>query len=246
LIKRARKILQTTQSVEDSLYGALLALEAQELLANKTPTTALEALALKHQLEVSAECMFYGVQYNFEIKERIIELETEIHAIGRWFNPKTRKKSEVNAKLGIINALALIFRRYNQFDEESLCLKEIRKLHARAALMRQKSWYWIFYPIRRYIEILVGSLPLFLLSVLLWPLLFGIIYYCCMPADLKVDSFAEVTIESMFTFFSLNKPDLFYGNAGIYAKIIVNLEIILGVSHIGIFISYLYNLIFRR
>ncbi len=245
LIKKARYILHSTQSAAESVNGALLALEAQELLANRTPTTALEALALKHQIEVSAECMFYGVQYNFDVKARLEELEKEVHAIGEYFNPSARKISEINARLEIINALALIFRKYNQFDEESLCLKEIRKLHARATLIRQKSWYWIFYPIRRYIEILVGSLPLFLFFVLFWPLLFGIIYYYCIPGSTVISSFTQSVIESIVTFFSLGKPD-FYANPGIFAKAVVALEIILGFSHIGIFISYLYNLIFRR
>ena len=53
------------------MYGALLALEAQELLANRTPTTALEALAVRHELEVTAECMFYGVEYNFDVRRRL-------------------------------------------------------------------------------------------------------------------------------------------------------------------------------
>jgi hypothetical protein len=245
LVKKARDILHSTQSAVESVYGALLALEAQELLANRTPTSALEALALKHQLEVSAECMFYGVQYNFDVKARLQELEKEVHAIGEYFNSGARKISEINARLEIINALALIFKKYNQFDEESLCLKEIRKLHARATLIRQKSWYWIFYPIRRYIEILVGSLPLFLLFVLAWPLLFGIIYYYCIPGSQGISSFPQAIVESIVTFFSLDRPGFFEYN-GIWAKTIVALEIVLGFAHIGIFISYLYNLIFRR
>ncbi|MGD2086609.1 MAG: hypothetical protein PVH61_10530 [Candidatus Aminicenantes bacterium] len=243
LVKKARYILHSTQSAVESVYGAVMALEAQELLANRTPTSALEALALKHQLEVSAECMFYGVQYNFEVKARLEELEKEVQAIGEYFNPDTRKISEINARLEIITALALIFRQYNQFDEESLCLKEIRKLHARATLIKNKSWYWIFYPIRRYIEILVGSLPLFLLFVIFWPLLFGIIYYY--SGIQGISSFPQAIVESIVTFFSLGKPD-FYASASIFAKAFVALEIIFGFSHIGIFISYLYNLIFRR
>ncbi|MGH9825517.1 MAG: hypothetical protein ACREDR_19980, partial [Blastocatellia bacterium] len=58
LIQRAESMLQSARSVPDAVQGALLALEAHELLCNRTPTTTLEAIALKHQLEATAECMF--------------------------------------------------------------------------------------------------------------------------------------------------------------------------------------------
>lgn len=242
LIKKARQILHSNPHAAESVYGALFALEAQEILAKRTPTTALEALALKHQLEVSAECMFCGVQHNFNVHDRFKELKTDVQALGDWFNPGTRRKSKIDARLGIISALALIFKSYNQFDEENLCLNEIRKLHSRVTLLRNKwnPFYWFFYPLRRYTEMLVGSLTLFLSSVLFWPLLFGYIYYLYTGMPLY-DAF----IESFAAFFSWGTPSFFH-DAGSCVKLIAAFEIIFGFTHLGIFISYLYNLIFRR
>ncbi|PYT03421.1 MAG: hypothetical protein DMF60_18445 [Acidobacteria bacterium] len=129
LIGRSEKILEQAQSVPEAVHGAVLALEAQEYLGNRTPTTSLEALALKHQLEVLAECLFYGVEYNMNVRSRFEEIEKEVKSIGEWFRPKTRKVSMLNAEVRIVSELALQFREHNQFDEEQECLARIRELY---------------------------------------------------------------------------------------------------------------------
>ncbi|MDQ7052311.1 MAG: hypothetical protein Q9P14_05270 [candidate division KSB1 bacterium] len=105
-----------------------MALEGKELLGNKTPTSALRALAIQHDAEITAESMFYGIEYNINVKERFREIEREVKSISRWFHRSSRKRSELNARLTIIENLAKRFRDLNQFEEEQQCLAEARKL----------------------------------------------------------------------------------------------------------------------
>jgi hypothetical protein len=129
LMKRAEHIAQHARSIQKAVYGAALALDAKEYLGHKTPTTSLEALALQHKLEVTAECMFYGVVYNLNVKKRLKEIRREVHSIGNWLEKKTRKRSELDAMVGIVGELVLSFREHYQFDEEQYCLNRLRRLH---------------------------------------------------------------------------------------------------------------------
>src|SRR5205085_6309754 len=129
LIQRADHVLQSASSLPQAIHGALLALEAQEYLGHRTPTTSLEALALKHQLEVLAECMFYGVEYNMDVMSRFQEIQKEVDSIGWWFQPGSRKLSKLNAEIRIVSEMLKMFRDHSQFDEEQKSLKRIRTLH---------------------------------------------------------------------------------------------------------------------
>jgi hypothetical protein len=243
LIDRAEKIFHEAMTVQDCIHGALLALEAQELLGYRTPTTSLEAIALRHQLEVKAECMFYGVEYNIDVKNRMMEIEAEVKAVSRWFHPSVKKKSALNAQMEIITEINKILRDSGQFDEEQECLKCLRKLNRRWYFLNHP-WLSFLWPFRWYIESLVGSFPLFVAAILGWPFLFGIISSALnIDFGLKSDDLLTYLTNSFSTFFGL-QPTALPSNP--FAQLLTIFMISIGFLHLGIFISYLYTLITRR
>lgn len=242
LNNRAEKILKEADSVQECIRGATLALEASELLGFRTPTTALEATALRHQLEVKAECMFYGVAYNIDVKNRLKEIEMEAKAVARWFHSSVRQRSLLNAQMSIITQIARIFRQYGQFDEEQQCLKHFRDLNRRW-YFSSHPWFAFFWPIRWYVETVVGSFALFIIALLTWPLVFGLAGYW-----LKIDfdaswQVSDHVVNAYSTFFGLQPIDL-PGTSG--AKALTLLTMFTGFIHLGVFIAHLYTLITRR
>ncbi len=113
---------------------------------------SLEAVALKHQLEVLAECMFYGIEYNMDVRSRFQEIESEVNAIGEWFQPQTHRLSELNAEIRIVSELLSMFHQHCQFDEEQESLKRIRNRYRRLWFSRHPHWAWAVYPARWYVE----------------------------------------------------------------------------------------------
>ena len=79
-------------SVADAVSGAVLATDALELTGGRTPTTAIDALYLKHQFELEAECQFSGVEYHLRIEPRLEEIAEDAAWICRWFAPRQQKK----------------------------------------------------------------------------------------------------------------------------------------------------------
>ena len=242
LNERAEKILREATSVEDCIRGAVLALESKEMLGYRTPTTCLEAVALRHQLEVKGECMFYGVGYNIDLQYRLREIETEVDEAARWFHPDVRQASALNSKMAIINEIMKILRDYGQFDEEQTCLRHFRKLH-RQWYSLNHPWQKGLLPIRWYIETLVGSLPIFVAAILAWPLALGIVSWILQAGFDKVSTLADHITHAFVSFFAL-QPTGFTNGAAAHGLAIV--IIFAGFLHLGIFISYLYTFIVRR
>ncbi|MBC7187229.1 MAG: hypothetical protein H5U38_09370 [Calditrichaeota bacterium] len=243
---RAEKILKEAQTVQECIVGATLALEATELLGYRTPTTALESIALRHQLEVKAECMFYGVGYNIDVKNRLKEIDMETKATGRWFHSSVKTRSVLNAQMSIVTALARIFREYGQFDEEMRCLRRLRDLNRR--------WYFCTHPwflplwlVRWYVEELVGSFALFVGMLFIWPLSLGVVASTLHaqfdhPPAMPWGFWAQIW-NAFISFFGLQPgaPPL-----DAPAEIITLALVLLGFLHLGIFVAHLYTLISRR
>jgi hypothetical protein len=238
LINRAEKILHEAKSVQECIHGSLLTLEAQELLGYKTPTTCLEAIALRHQLEVKAECMFYGVSYNIDLKNRFKEIEKEVEAVSKWFHPSVKKKASLNAQMGIITELMEIFRDFGQFDEEQECLKRFRKIR-RKWFYANKPLFIIFRPLHAYIETLASSFLLFLLAIITIPFVISLLQYFLSP---KCNKFTHYLQEAYISFFSLQPCE----NIFTQGEPLTLVLIIGGFIHLGIFISFVYSLIARK
>ncbi|MCD6407803.1 hypothetical protein J7L87_01980, partial [bacterium] len=261
LLERAERIFETSDEVEDCIHGATLALEAQELLNYKTPTTSIEAIALRNKLEVKAECLFYGVTHRIEVKKRIEEIKQDINLTAKWFNPKVKTLSIYNALINIVNEITGIFAKYGQFDEEMVCRKYLRDFIRRENLVSLKTsgkylfliLNIIFYPIRFYVELLVSSLNLFIFALIGWPIFFtmlvkilynthGVIIF---PEKLY-SSTAQIFIRVFVPFMGFEPLWNYTENMCVYQQIFIILLAIFGFMHLGIFISHLYTLITRR
>ncbi len=243
LINRCKRVLNQANSSIDAVYAAMLALQAQEILGGRTATLSIESISLKHQAEVKAECMFYGVEHNFDVKSRFKEIEKELEIIGKWFNKSTRDIMIFNSELNIINELARVFRQYSQFDEEQSCLNRVRSISRKIYFKRNKFWGWLISPLRWYFEFLVGSLARFLAAIILWPTLFTFIYYFISDPGNR-DALKNAFIYSINSFFALQVTT----NNGFsqMPSLLAIIPILLGFFHLGIFISHLYTIVSRR
>ncbi|MGZ5434606.1 MAG: hypothetical protein ACXWID_01615 [Pyrinomonadaceae bacterium] len=251
MIHRAQHILKNADAVADTIRGATLALDAQEYLGYRTPTTSLDAVALKHQLEVQAECMFYGVEYHLDTKRRFAEIRSEMDSASAWFRSTTRDVSKVNANLGIVSDLVRIYRNFNQFDEEQAGLIELRHLCRSLWLKRNRSWAWLFWLPRWYIDHLLNSISTFAIVILGWLLVFGTLYAKLPPhnGEHAVKSrLAHGFEDAIVTFFGLQPPHELFDleKSGLAVVWVTMFLIIMSFLHLGVFVSHLYALTTRR
>jgi hypothetical protein len=245
LLDRASRLFRDAATVQDCVQGAMLLQEAQDLLRFKTPTTMLEVIVLRHKLEVKAECMFQGMEYNIDVKNRFREIAGEVGAVSHWFNPATRKRSALNAEMSIITEIMRVFHEYGQFDEELACQTRLRRLN--------RNWYflnhpWMFplRPIRAYIETLLGSFPLFAAAVILWPILLGTV--CALwhapfgdpPANWNIGTH----ITNAYVIFFAHSPMAVA--CKVSSQFMTVLTSVTGFVHLGVFVAYLYTLVTRK
>ncbi len=176
LLARCREAAKNVETVADAVHGAVLAREALELLGNRTPTTSLEALALQNQYEAIAECKFYGVKAEFNVKSRLGDIQLNIGDIapfGEQAEPQKESFSMWNSEAAIVGKLIKVFQDESQFDEEQECAVRSRYLH-------RKMWFaynptiqsfkflprYVCCPISKSFEILPQSVRLFFIKCL--------------------------------------------------------------------------------
>lgn len=247
LIARSESLLSEVKSVPMAVYGALLSTDAIELLGGKTPTTSLEALMLKHQFEVLAECQFVGTQQHMDVDSRMKDIRREVESLSGWFGAKRRQRvgAAWNAELSILNKLIEIFRNYNQFDEEQAIHVRARALHRK---LRFRSYPVLIKPVEIlpwYVEKLVASFPLFITALVLWILFLGGLYAWAgeVPWDRGL-------ADAYTTFIGIGPPGdekLWTSSSGWNVMFwLIAITIGFGFLHLGIFISHLYSLISRK
>lgn len=238
LVRRAQRGPGEGPSVPAMIYGALLALEAHEITANRTPTIALEALTLKHQYEVRAECLFLGVKYNLDVTKRLKEIREEVCTIGTWFEPWTRRDSKAEARGNIVNRLVAEYAANNQFEEEQAARHEARLIRFRKNPL-----------MRCYVLPLLGTPLLLFLAVPAWIVAFGLLYW---HLDGQGPFLFRWVAFSALNFVGLGIPglgDVFAPSApkltdGILAAVVS--EVFLAFFHLGVLITSLYSIISRK
>lgn len=254
LVERSRGILKDCSTPEDALHAAILALEAKELLSGQTPTMTLEAIALQHEAEVTAESLFLGVVHNKDLSERFSELRREIEAVSFWFGSRRRERSTLNARLTIAERLARRFRDLNQIEEELECLAEARKLRF-AFWVRERPWRWVLSPLLRYLAFALQSIPRFIGVVIGCGIFFGLSYYAFASLagrpdfgfwDAMISSWKfSITAESVSRWTYLVTED-----SRDYREIIWNLWLTLQgavtLTNFGLLFSHLYLVVSRR
>jgi hypothetical protein len=169
MLARADRILNGRPiGMQKAVLAASLALDAGELVGDKVPTIALEALRLRHMAEVFAECHFSGIQYNLAVTERLRDIEDKVKSACWVFKPSNREKAEKNGEMMVLLDVVKILREHGQFDEAIECQNRIRKLHtALKFLDRTFSCKWLG-RLCRNIKASLGRIIPWLGNVLKW------------------------------------------------------------------------------
>ena len=237
LLRAERLLAAGVATVEQAVQGAVLASDALELLGGKTPTMSAQALALKHQFELHAECQFCGVEHHLDMRDRLNEIERDAKVIARWYHPSIKKKTALNIRLDVVNKLVRILRDYNQFDEERYCMVEARRLH-RKLYIRGRWWRRGIAPFVWYADWLLSSFPRFAGAIGIWVATIWAVYHLLGIEAGDGEDRGDAFGYAVGTFFGVdtvaNHPFL-----GV-------LVIMAGLFHLGIFISLIYDLVNRR
>ena len=253
LICRAEGMMKDTRSVSQAIQGAVLATDALELTGGRTPTTALQALRIKHEFEVLAECQFSGVEYHLTTEPRIREINLEVRAICLNFHEKQREYAALNAKMHVLSRLIQIFRQYGQFDEELLCMNRVRHLQ-NSLWMRQKPGRYLVWPFLRYTEFLIGSFGVFVIMIAGWIVLLTSLYWLSFHTGVDppnhIPSLIDAAEAAITSFFSIGDPiynsdELKWSDPGFYYAVI-SIAVVSGFVHLGIFVSHLYAMLSRK
>ena len=272
LISRARQLKKDADCVESSVYGAVLSGMACELLGCKTPTSALEALALKHYFEALSECQFYGVQSSVDVQGRLSDLEREVEAIGKCFDESNSDVAVLNGRAAIVDMLVQLYREQNQFDEEQKCLDKARALHREIRLTEvglksrkgntcsglhaqfsnraQEAMVCAGVYVLRYLHFCLRSFSNFLVALAGWTALLTVL--CAIVRAVKLTcwpNIGQILTGAVLSF--ADAVGLFLGlNAltgdGLACALVSTFGIVLGFVHVGILISYLYSVVSRR
>lgn len=247
LLARSERLIHDVHSVPQAVRGAVLATDALELMGGKTPTTSLEALALKHYFEASAECQFVGMQEHVDVKGRMEDIRREVKALSGWFGRKRKQKAVAswNAELSILNRLVDVYRNHNLFDEEQQLQVRARKLHRSLRYSRRPALSKPLEIFSWYVENLVASFPLFFAAIISWVIVLGALYTWASGV-----SFAHGVAAAYMSFLSIGPPT----DNAIWAPAdglgrhfwLVAFTMAIGFIHLGIFISHLYSLISRK
>jgi len=254
LIARAESLIEAgSNSFPDEILGAVLTGEALELLGGKTPTSSAKALQMKHFFEVQAECHFSGVEYHIPMRSRIKEVKRDASAISRWFHRSEQKRAFLNIQMNVINGLVRVLRENNQFDEEQICMNHVRGLH-NDLWMRQKPWRWVYWPILRYMEVLLSSLGAFFIALVFWVGGLTALFTFWEPEAetaksqeiMGIVTNPGVDLNSFGQAFST-----FFGTEAMASPhpawvILTVCAVVVGLAHLGVFISHVYSIVSRK
>lgn len=192
LLVRARRLERDAKSAVAAVHAALLAHEARHLLQDKTLALSLEALAIQHRMEVTAECAFVGTSSRLEVGRRFAELNRDIQKIvGKGKEKGYRTHQTYNALVEIADDLRQIYRHYDQFQEEAEVINKLRWYEWRlkyASFQPDSGRRWLisrtaFVPKllfggipEGYFNIVLGGFWRIALAMFLWVALFGALY----------------------------------------------------------------------
>lgn len=241
LLWRANAVKKNASSILELIQGAVLVLEAAELLGGKTPSIALSAISLRYEFESRAECVFSGTGYHFNLEKKLNELDFEVASITRWFHENVRERSGLAAKVAILHNLVIIFNQSGRMEEEFKCLAMLRRFNRK--LSRPKDFNplaWLAHGLLFYGEWLLESFPRLIVLTAFWVLVFSVVVWLYYSTSFS--NFADVTSNIILWFGG--QPDTNKNDWTL--EVFSWLVVITGIFHIGVLISYLYSLISRK
>jgi len=261
LIRRAVELQKEAISSAEYLRCAMLAADAAEYLGGKTPTLSLTAITIKNDCEVRAECAFVGTGNSFALQRRFQEISQEVKAVTCWFHDGARAAAE--SKSTIFNRLVLAYREAGQVEEEHDCLVEFRRSNRKLNRPRGRNRFnplsWVLHAALCYGEAVMASLGSILFVTLVWVSLISITSWLIDSgiAALTTISFnKQFDMETFIKVVSRTIGWMFGGNVEgceeasspscLWLSALSSFGVLIGISHIGILISYLYSLIARK
>lgn len=263
LIGRARTIAKDAKTTESAIHAALLASDAWRLLKGECLALSLETLDIQQRMEATAECTFVGTSNKLDVKERIKVLSKEVK--GLVGSKRNGRYQEYNAMVEIADGLRQVYRDFDQFIEEDEAIKIVRlyewKLKYRTFQSGATLYNILLFPKflffgapSLYFIHVISALWKMGLWVVLWLLLFAGLYNwlsldeCCGFLDtgtsVCIIPFGKQLIYSAESFFAPGATELKGCSAILHIVHIV--EMVFGVTHIGIFVSFLFQKISRR
>lgn len=269
LVARARHTLANARDVQTAVYAAILAREAAEYLGLKAPTTSLDAISIMHEAEVVAECSFLGVRRDLDVEGRLNDLDSDLEASGKYYEESKQALSVAAAKLQILESLVKRFRDNNQFEEELFCLAKTRSLRRKITSLstkptpspKQKPLYLrlldlargagvlVVQGVRQYIDLLLVRFSNFFAAVVVWSLAFTTLFWFGIDekhagtTSEEVNTLVNAGLHAVVAFFGMGPP---HDLLSLYEAIVTGVAILVGALHLGLFISYLYSVAFRR
>jgi hypothetical protein len=274
LLARASRIAKDGETLTSSLsaiQGAVMATDALELLGDKTPTTSIAALALKHELEVTAEVQFLGVTlFKNSTQARFREIQSSVDKLTG--DIKKNPVANIAAQLSIINHLIPIYNAHHQIDAEAFLLEKERFLDVQRTykpfewrfknkdkpkiFMECWEWTWsiIFYMPRLYVCFLMGGIARLTAASAVWIFALSWLLSTAERPIFNIETtkkppgnFESGFQDSFFSFVSIGQINQF-SNLDTHWPwfILTAFAMLLGVVHVGLLISHLYSIVSRR
>jgi hypothetical protein len=239
LIKRATGFIDSVNTTTEAIRGAVLATQALELLGGKTPTVSVEALQLKHEFEVTAECQFVGVEYHLSMDERLKDIRKNLKAMSQWLHTSRRKDFMLNAEAMIVTRLIATLDEYGEYEESQFCQKRLRYLHHSVTHRNDLRTNWplaiLLWPFRAYIEFVLRSLGYFSGALAIVTLLFCVGFKIANPAH------STGLHSTMLAFFTVSFQD-----TNVATKLLSYSAAATGVLNFGLLVTYLYSKMIRK
>jgi len=244
MLRRCELLLKTSShNPPETVRCAVLATDALELIGDRTPTTAMDAIRFKHTAEVLCECQFSGVEYHIELHSRLKEIRKETIALSQWFNSRRKNSAALNSEMETLMAVQRILRDHSQFDEVLKTQNRVRKLHNRLWI-HQKKWRFVFLPFLAYSEFVLSSFIRFIFAISLWMAFFVWGFLHLWPVSSATKSvLSSGPLEQAFTSFTGANA---FTSEYLPWNILTVLAALVGIVHIGIFIAHLYMLVSRK
>lgn len=239
LIKRATRFIDSVNTVTEAVRGAVLANHALELLGCQTPTVSVEALLLKHEFEVTAECQFVGVEYHLSMDERIKDIQTNLKPISQWLRKERREEFCLNAEAKILTRLVATLDEYGEYEESQVCQKRLRTLHHKIKNLHDRRTNPVLaillWPFRAYIEFVLRSLLHFSGALAIVTLLF------CAGFKIANPVHSTGLHSTMLAFFTVSFQD-----TNVATRLLSYSAAATGVLNFGLLVTYLYSKMIRK
>jgi hypothetical protein len=242
---RARRLESSgLDTMRQAVTCAILATDALELMGNLTPATCAEALRLRHTAEVAAECCFSGLQYDIKIGPRIAAIQKESASLACSVGSDTRHIAALNTEMTVVLSLLKVMREHGQFDECQSLQREVRRLHNRLKIetkMRPVPMIVVY----GYLEFILASAQNFLVALLGWGGFFAASFYAAAVSGRgPANGNGSGPLEQAFT--AMTGANAFTSGGLCLWNVLTVLAVIVGIAHIGVFLSHMYLLVSRK